>query len=483
MRTYATILPRRRSALRVGVCLLLSSAQVYAVELQVVPQPEPLSEAWRWTEFVVPGVVDHIFEDRDGVVWFATNKGLVNYDGYAFKTLTTDDGLGSTIIRAVTQARDGALWVGTRQDGITRLGVDSVRTYTTEDGLASNHFVWKAVVPSREDGLWAGSDALLRGTGGLSYFDGRTWSVIPSPIDTLSVITLIEAKDGALWVSSDQGLLRFRGGEWTRFGPDEGLTPANFDEIIQASDGSIWATAFDEPAIARYKDQRWTIYGPEDGLREDNHGSIWEERDGHLWSASYRGDFVTFTGERWRAVDSARNPTRPYGVVSRDGILWIYSWAQSITYRVRLEGASRIRFDVGRVLRGGHNSGVTWFVNDDGPACSTDGNGFCMARKMVCWSPHTEFRWLPKTGLSGFRLPRAGVDTHKDVGKCIELPRLAWTDSHRAPPPLPTAARTVRSGSSGHEMVKRRQVNMTRLLRHGRSINPTSWGRDSTSPS
>ena len=131
-----------------------------------VTTPEPLSEDWRWSEFDLPGNIIDIFEDRDGNVWFSTLNGLVKYDGYAFRTLTTEDGLASNDIRTVTQTRDGALWVATREDGITRLGTDSVRTYTTDDGLASNHVEFRSLIPSRDDGLWAGFTTWGGGAGG-----------------------------------------------------------------------------------------------------------------------------------------------------------------------------------------------------------------------------------------------------------------------------------------------------------------------------
>ena len=79
MRTDTTILPGLRSALRVGVCLLLM-VPAYAVDtLTVAPQPDPFAEAWRWTEISLPGPVYDIFEDRDGNVWFATSVGAVRY--------------------------------------------------------------------------------------------------------------------------------------------------------------------------------------------------------------------------------------------------------------------------------------------------------------------------------------------------------------------------------------------------------------------
>ena len=358
MRTYATIL------------VLLLTVPAYAVDTLQVTTPEPLSEAWRWTEFNLPGTISDVFEDRDGIVWFATDKGLVKYDGYSFRTLTTEDGLASNDIRTVAQTRDGDLWVATGNDGITRLSADSVRTYTTKDGLAGSRIGWKTLIPSIDDGLWAGFAIGERDSGGLSYFDGRTWSTIPTPTDMLRVVSLTEARDGALWIASmGQGLLRYRGGEWSQFGLEEGLPGMRFDTICEASDGSVWATSLSQPAIVRYKDDRWTVYRTQDGLSKGPplYGSIWEGRDGRLWALSRGGDFVTFAGGRWRNVDSARRPASAYTVFSRDRTRWVYGWRTSKAYLIRLEPASRTRFDVGRELQGGHRAGAMWFVTEDGP--------------------------------------------------------------------------------------------------------------------
>jgi hypothetical protein len=61
------------------LCLLLTVPAFAVDTLTVEPQPKQLSEAWRWTEFNLPGPVRDIFEDREGNVWFATDVGAVRY--------------------------------------------------------------------------------------------------------------------------------------------------------------------------------------------------------------------------------------------------------------------------------------------------------------------------------------------------------------------------------------------------------------------
>ncbi len=379
-----SILSGLRSALRVGVCLLLT-VPAYALDtLTVAPQPEPLSETWRWTEFNLPSPVRDIFEDREGNMWFASDAGAVRYDGTHYRIFTSEDGLGAGLgadhtrdpsqtspIRTITQTPDGAMWFGTLGGGITRMLADSVRTYTVKDGLPDDFISGRSLKLSGERGLWAGFRSLQGGAGGLSKFDGRRWSVVETPTDTLAVRSLTEATDGSLWIASfGQGLLRYREGEWTVLGLEQGLPGLSYVEVVQTSDGSVWATAWDVPAIVRYKDDRWTVYRPADGLTDAVHVSIWETPDRRIWSASRNGDIVTFTGEGWRAVDSALKQSGSVFVrVGRSGSVWLFPWRRPLAHRIRVGEHLRTRFHLSRSLKGGHGTpdGSTWFVTDNGP--------------------------------------------------------------------------------------------------------------------
>ena len=105
MRTYATIL-----------VLLLLTIPVYAVDTLQVTTPDPLLEAWRWTELDrsngLIGRVRDVYEDRDGGIWFATDRGVNRYDGHGWTSYSPPDGF--TGLSAVCQTSDGQMWFGTR---------------------------------------------------------------------------------------------------------------------------------------------------------------------------------------------------------------------------------------------------------------------------------------------------------------------------------------------------------------------------------
>ena len=54
-----------------------------------------------------------IFQDSKGYIWIGTDRGLVKYDGYEFKSFTTFDGLLSNVILAITEDEIGNIWYST----------------------------------------------------------------------------------------------------------------------------------------------------------------------------------------------------------------------------------------------------------------------------------------------------------------------------------------------------------------------------------
>jgi len=50
--------------------------------------------------------------DSDGHYWFGTNRGLVIFDGENWKQLGLSIGLQQTDVYAISQDRNGHVWVG-----------------------------------------------------------------------------------------------------------------------------------------------------------------------------------------------------------------------------------------------------------------------------------------------------------------------------------------------------------------------------------
>ena len=61
--------------------------------------------------------INAIAQDKYGFLWYATPNGLIRYDGYEFKTYTTqsksDGAISSNNITYLFNDKNGILWIGT----------------------------------------------------------------------------------------------------------------------------------------------------------------------------------------------------------------------------------------------------------------------------------------------------------------------------------------------------------------------------------
>lgn len=83
--------------------------------------------------------INKIFEDADGILWFATVSGIVkiNTDG-SNQVITVKDGLSSNIVNTIFQDKEKNIWFGT-EVGLSKLVTASgVRLFPIENGVASS---------------------------------------------------------------------------------------------------------------------------------------------------------------------------------------------------------------------------------------------------------------------------------------------------------------------------------------------------------
>ncbi len=187
---------------------------------------------------------------------------------------------------------------------VTPAGAAKWRTYTTEDGLASNHVY--ASLEDREGNLWFGTE------GGVSRYDGM-WTTYTTA-DGLaynSVRSILEDSEGNLWFGTDNGTVsRYDGVKWTTFTSEDGLpfnpvSPAGlpFDPIIRSledREGNLWFGLGFGGGLSRYDGERWTTYTKADGLGGNNVLALLEDSEGNLWFGTRRGGVSRYDGERWR---------------------------------------------------------------------------------------------------------------------------------------------------------------------------------------
>ncbi|MCB0814333.1 MAG: hypothetical protein KDB87_14385, partial [Flavobacteriales bacterium] len=101
-----------------------------------------------------------VLQDGYGTVWIGTEAGLAAYDGRQVRSIGTQDGAAPGGARSLLLDRQGRLWVGHLDGGITVHDGDRFQAYTVGEGMPSavtglaedvNGTIWLATAGS---GAW-----------------------------------------------------------------------------------------------------------------------------------------------------------------------------------------------------------------------------------------------------------------------------------------------------------------------------------------
>jgi len=64
-----------------------------------------------------------IIQDKQGFLWFGTDKGLCRYDGYRVKVFVHDTNnpksISSNMIKRIYEGKDGKIWIASLQTGLS----------------------------------------------------------------------------------------------------------------------------------------------------------------------------------------------------------------------------------------------------------------------------------------------------------------------------------------------------------------------------
>ncbi len=112
-------------------------------------------------------IVQDIYQSQTGDIWIATQKGLNLYqkETHTFKHFNKDNGLATSLIRAIADDKHGNLWVTTNK-GISQINVSSamVVNFDSQNGLSGSNFYAGSFVKGDGEVLFTSSPR------GIEYF-------------------------------------------------------------------------------------------------------------------------------------------------------------------------------------------------------------------------------------------------------------------------------------------------------------------------
>lgn len=203
-----------------GLAVLLAAAPyVMASNVLDLPWPRPLERRDGFTGIGVRAMA----EDATGYLWMAGSDGLLRFDGRRARVWRREDGLIDEALYALhIDARD-RLWLGTASHGLVMMSADRQRFEHLPDHAprALRHGAIRAIASDHTGALWViGADRQLY----RRLADGLAWQ--PVAVDAAAATALARDRDGVVWVGTDHGVRRLRGGRAERMGALAGAVTA-----------------------------------------------------------------------------------------------------------------------------------------------------------------------------------------------------------------------------------------------------------------
>jgi len=329
-------------------------------------------------------IVQCICQDRSGFMWFGTEDGLNQYNGYKFAVIRNipDDpnSLSYNNVTAIYEDRSGILWIGTFYGGLNKYDPQTKRFFRyqhnpNESNSLSNNNI-NAIIQDKSGTLWIGTDSGLNklippvpsASGSesevslLSFVRFQNDPNNPNSLSHNIVRSIYEDKSGTLWIGTDGGLNKFippipKSSGSENKGPSPSFIhyqndPQNSNSlshnevysIFEDQSGTLWIgtkggglNRFD-----RQKDQfipyRHSPNNPK-SLSHDEVYEIFEDRSGILWIGTNGGGLCIFDRENEEFITYQHDPsdrtTISYNEIraiyeDRSGLLWIGTYGGGI---------------------------------------------------------------------------------------------------------------------------------------------------------
>ncbi len=233
------------------------------------------------------GDITAMAQDNNGTVWYGTSKhGVLGYDGP----------LASITVSCMTATGDGSLWVGSRQNGLTRIknGTSTIYSTTRDSMKTLMDDRVNALASDKTGNLWVATN------GGLQVYNPRmnTFSAYTREngmLNTNNVTALFYAKNNNLLVGTSEGLLILNlstrekttlTGNTTNM---KGFTNNYITQVYEDSRGLIWVGTREGLNILNLVNDSLNYITEKQGLCNNSICGIAEDKHHNMWITTSNG--------------------------------------------------------------------------------------------------------------------------------------------------------------------------------------------------
>ena len=270
--------------------------------------------------------IEHIAEDREGYIWFATwDNGACRFDGDGFQHFTTHDGLAHDQIFFIQKDRQERLWFSTLKGVCWYDGADF--HHLEDDGIAGRpvQFIYE----DRQSRIWFG------GAETLGYYDGAVFHDLTplyfqqhqqpfsSPWPSFCQ-GIAQDPQGHLWFGFEN-LIRLDGESFHRYEADDGFPRIRAGYAVgQDHTGKVWIGWVQDGRFHFHDNSTQSIrVGLNCRLRR-----MMCDQEGRMWFCTLEGAFYQDDDgfSRFTAADGLPHSVVKSMFQDREHQFWFATW-------------------------------------------------------------------------------------------------------------------------------------------------------------
>ncbi len=277
--------------------------------------------------------INHIFQDKKGFIWLATQGGGVSkFDGKTFTTYTKQNGLIDNDVTYIAENSKGDKWIATAS-GVSLLKNNTFTNYNQKQGF-TNSAVYSIYIAA-DDSIY-----FAAGNSGLFFFNGKHFHRITSKEQKNVVETFCLAEDnkGKLWAGTSEGIYILQQGYLEKFTLSNEATNETYFSCLNNKRGALFfgstsgrfikidslqkvteiplpskcqndfigGIALDhngyywlatDHGLLKYKQGNFKLYSEKEGLSVDMVQTVMCDYEGNIWSGSLGGGVDVLTNE------------------------------------------------------------------------------------------------------------------------------------------------------------------------------------------
>jgi ligand-binding sensor domain-containing protein/two-component sensor histidine kinase len=308
-------MPLRIGPAALVVLYLTASSVALGLSSDKVPT-QRIRTIWTQEQGLPQDTIRALAQTSDGYLWVGTSEGLARFDGYDFVTFSKDNGsLPANAVTALSTGRSGSLWIGT-SGGLVQYLNGQFKTFGVAEGLPPGNV--NSIVEDKDGVLWVASGGLLS-----RLERGRFVPVATAPLKSVRVV--YEDPQHQLWVAGVEGVVKRTANGFAVAAGTKELDGSIIIALLKDKT-DLWMAGNKGIAVLR-SDGHLDRFGMQEGLLDERTLSLVVDRDGNLWVGTNGGLMRLDKGHFVRSpLEANDNPERVWCLFEdREGDLWVGS--------------------------------------------------------------------------------------------------------------------------------------------------------------